>query len=559
MNAVADPDIETVVVMSSAQVGKTEIVNNIVGFHIHQDPCPLLVLMPTLEMGHAWSKDRLAPLLRDTPALRDKIKEPRSKNSGNTLLHKTFSGGHLTVAGSNSPASLSSRPIRVVLADEVDRYPPSAGTEGDPVSLAKKRSQTYWNRKLVMTSTPTNKGASRIELEFDSSDQRYFHVPCPHCGESQRLMWSNVKWLKDEDGENLPDTAQYACERCGGLWSEVERHAAVKKGKWVATQPANGRAGFHLSELYSPWSSLPSIVRAFLEAKGNPELLKTWVNTSLGETWEDDDGETVDHVGLYARREEYPAQVPADALLLTAGVDVQHDRFEVEVVAWCDGERSFNVDYMVIPGDTTKDEAWQWLDDALWGNRYMHETGTEMHITSVGIDSGDQTTRVYEYVKRHRHRRLFALKGVAGPGRPVVQKSFRQKGKARRPVDLYTVGVDDAKAVIYARLKIEEVGPGYCHFPLERDMEYFDQLTAEKLVTKFHKGFPRKEWQKSRPRNEALDCRVYAYAALKILNPVWTAIERRMEPREAPPEPEQPRTTQRRRPQRSRKNWVTDI
>jgi phage terminase large subunit GpA-like protein len=554
MDAVSDPAVRTVVVMSSAQVGKTEMLNNLVGYHIDQDPAPILVLQPTLEMAHTWSKDRLAPMLRDTPTLRGKVKEPRSKNSQNTLLHKVFPGGHITMAGSNSPASLASRPIRVVLCDEVDRYPPSAGSEGDPVSLARKRTATFWNRKVILTSTPTVKGASRVELEFEQSDKRYFHVPCPHCKKEQALKWANVSWPKDE-----PEEAQYGCEHCGALWTEVQRHQAVRKGRWIAEKPGGDRVGFHLSELYSPWSTLSDIARAFLEAKKSTDLLKTWVNTCLGETWEDR-GESIDQHGLYSRREKYPAQVPEDALILTAGIDVQHDRIEMEVVAWGEGEESWNVDYRVIPGDTSRDAVWADLDDAL-GSSYTHQTGTQLLITAAVIDSSDQTTTVYSFVKRSRHQRLFAGKGVPGQGRPVAQVSRKTSGTKRRDVDLYAIGVDDAKGIVYARLKVTEPGPGYCHFPLERDVEYFEQLTAEKLITKYHKGFARKEWVKARARNEALDCRVYAFAALKILNPIWSALSKRISAEQEPrrPPPEQPRTTQRPRPVKRRKNWATDI
>ena len=554
MDAASDPLIQTIVLMSSAQVGKTEILNNIVGFHIAQDPSSMLIINPTIEMSETWSKDRLAPMLRDTPALKGKVREPRSKNSGNTLKHKVFPGGQLSTAGANSAASLASRPVRILACDEVDRYPPSAGSEGDPVQLGKKRTQTYWNKLIILTSTPTVKGVSRIELEFELSDKRYFMVPCPHCDHAQRLMWSHVVW-----DEGQPETAHYACEECGAAWTEQQRHLAVRKGKWVATKPGGNRAGFHLSEIYSPWSTLEAMARGFLEAKKDPELLKTWVNTSIGESWEDREGEKVDHGSLYNRREDYGAEVPMDALLLTAGLDVQRDRVEMEVVAWGEGERSWNVDYKILTGDPTKDEFWQNVDDAL-GVTYQHESGSAMQITSAVIDSGDQTTTVYDFVKKTSHQRLFAGKGVAGAGRPVAQISRKASGKKKRNVDLYTIGVDDAKGIIFGRFRIEEPGPGYCHFPLARDAEYFEQLTAEKLVTKYRKGFAFKEWQATRPRNEALDCRVYAYAALKILNPVWSAIQKRVNKKVEPEvEPKPRRTTQRARPVRRRKNWATDI
>lgn len=551
MDALNEPLIETVVVMSSAQVGKTEILNNMVGYHIDQDPAPMLLLQPTLEMAQAWSKDRLAPMIRDTERLTSKIELSNRRNSANTLLHKTFAGGHITMAGANSPASLASRPIRIVLADEVDRYPASAGTEGDPVNLARKRTTTFHNRKILLTSTPTIKGVSRIEYEFSQSDQRRFYVPCQECGHQQHLEWSHVQWTDDD-----PDTAAYCCDGCGALWTEAQRITSISRGEWRATAPWTGKAGFHLSEIYSPWVPLAKMVRGFLDAKSNPELLKTWVNTSLGESWEDR-GESLDYHKLYQRRQEYPAPVPNQALLLTAGIDVQRDRIELEVVGWGEGEETWNVDYRVIPGDTTRDEVWKDLDNVLDAS-WDHEGGSSMTIAAALIDSGDQTTRVYEFVQKSRHRRLFAGKGVAGPGRPVAKVSRSTSGKKRRQVDLYQVGVDDAKATVYARLRMQEPGPGYCHFPLERDLEYFEQLTAEKLITKYYKGFPRKEWVKARPRNEALDCRVYAYAALKILNPIWSALIQDTPEQEKPAEqpPIDKLTTRPRRPARRRGGYV---
>jgi len=538
MDAVSDPHVETVVVMSSAQVGKTEVINNIVGYHIHQDPAPMLVLQPTVEMAQTWSKDRLAPMLRDTAALRGKVHVSNRRDSQNTLLSKRFAGGHITV----------------------DRYPASAGAEGDPVSLARKRATTFWNRKVILTSTPTLSGVSRIEAEFELSDKRYFMVPCPHCGHSQRLLWGNVKWHKDEAGKSLPETAAYHCGECATVWSEADRLSAIRRGEWVATEPGGRIAGFHLSELYSPWSSIVEMAQAFLAAKDNTESLKTWINTALGEPWEDR-GEQVDQSSLYERREQYPAKVPDGALILTAGIDVQRDRIEMEVVGWGEGEESWNVDYRIIYGDTARDEPWQDLEYVLQST-YQHETGTAMQITAAVIDSGDQTTRVYDFVRQSKHHRLFAGKGVSGAGRPVAKVSHSGSGKKARGISLYQIGVDDAKAVIYARLKMTDEGPGYCHFPLERDEEYFAQLTSEKLITKYRRGHPYKEWHKSRARNEALDCRVYAFAALKILNPVWGAVSKSIAKKINPPEKKQPtlpRTTQRRRPAARRKSWATDF
>jgi len=524
LRAVSDPDVNTVVVMSSAQIGKTEIINNIVGYFIHQDPAPIMLVQPTLEMAQAWSKDRFAPMLRDTPALTGVVSEVGSRKQGNTMLHKTFPGGHITMSGANSPSSLASRPVRVVLCDEVDRYPVSAGTEGDPVSLVKKRSTTFWNRLMVLTSTPTEKGASRVELEFEMSDQRHYFVPCPDCGHYQVLRWAYVQWPEGD-----PEKAKYQCAECASLWSDPHRLAAVRKGEWRATQPFKGRAGFHLNEIYSPWVTMAQMAVAFLEAKKSPETLKTFVNTALGESWEEE-GEQADSTGLLSRREKYPAEVPAGGLVLVAGVDVQGDRLEYEVVAYGEGEESWGIETGALSGDPSSPDVWSRLNDIL-EKTWQHESGHQLHIAAMGIDSGGlHTQMVYDYCKKRASRRVYALKGVAGTGRPVAQVSRKQKGKDQRKVDLYLVGVDDAKGIIYARLKVEEPGPSYSHFPTSYPEEFFLQLTAEKMMTRYRRGFPHKEWQKTRPRNEALDNRVYSYACLKILNPVWTALSKRLLP-----------------------------
>lgn len=262
MNAFSDPTIETVVVMSSAQVGKTEILNNVIGYHVAQDPSPMLVVQPTLDMAQTWSKDRLAPMLRDTPVLSGLVKDPRARDSGNTTLHKVFPGGHITSCGANSPASLASRPVRIVLCDEVDRYPLSAGSEGDPVSLARKRATTFWNRKIGLFSTPTVKGVSRIEQAWEESDKRRFHVACPDCETYQPLIWAQVSWTEPHD-------ARYTCSHCGSLWDDGQRVRSIRKGKWIASGETKKVAGFHLSGLYSPWTPLADAVEDFLQAKNN--------------------------------------------------------------------------------------------------------------------------------------------------------------------------------------------------------------------------------------------------------------------------------------------------
>ena len=532
LDAFNDPQIDTVVVMTSAQVGKTEILNNVVGFYIAQDPSPILVVQPTLDMAQTWSKDRLAPMLRDTPALQGLVKDARARDSGNTTLHKLFPGGHITACGANSPSSLASRPIRVVLCDEVDRYPVSAGSEGDPVSLARKRSATFWNRKIAMFSTPTNKGNSRIETAFEESDKRSFYLSCSHCGHEQTLKWGNVRW-----DEGKPESAHYVCEDCGAVWDDADRIRAIRAGKWVAEEPGKRVAGFRLSGLYSPWTPLESAVRDFLEAKKQPATLRVFVNTFLGEVWEEQ-GESVDDYQVAERREEFGETLEKSILLLTAGVDVQDDRLEVEIVGWGKDEESWSLDYRTLYGDPSSPAVWQDLDNIL-GQQFEREDGKILTIRSACIDSGGHhTNSVYTYVRPREGKRIFAIKGVGGTGKPIVGRpSTNNIGKIR----LFPVGVDTAKELLFSRLRITEPGPGYCHFPMSRTDEYFRQLTAEKQVTRYHKGFARREFVKTRPRNEALDVRVYAMGALAILNLNLTALHNRtFMQRENPPEPDKP-------------------
>lgn len=547
MDAVNDPSIGVVVVMKSAQVGWTEILGNVVGFHIEHDPCPILLIQPTLEMGHAWSKDRFAPMLRDTPALHGTVKDARTRDSGNTLLHKTFPGGHITIAGANSPAGLASRPIRIVLCDEVDRYPPSAGTEGDPISLARKRSTTFWNRKLLMGSTPTVKGISRIEAAFDTSDQRYFFVPCPHCGEYQRLQWSQVQWP-----EGRPELAAYVCAQCGSLIDDRDKAIMLAAGEWRATKPENGTAGFHLNEIYSPWVSWGDMAQSFLEAKRLPETLKTWVNTALGETWEEQ-GDAVDETGLLKRRENYGPDIPAGAAVLTAGVDVQDDRLEAELVGWGVSEESWSIEYQIFTGDPAKPDVWRALDDWLL-SRFDHETGAKLPIAAACIDSGGHHTKqVYAFCGKRFARHVFATKGQEGQGKPLVRRPNR-KSKAQGKV--FLVGADTGKDALYSRLKIEEPGPGYCHFPAHYDEDYFAQLTAEKAITKYVRGFAKRVWIKktASARNEALDCRVLAMVALELLNANIPMIMARMAKRaEGDDAKEQPAEQKRAEPLRRKK------
>lgn len=522
LDAVTDPLVQTTVIMSSAQIGKSTLMKAIIGFHIDQDPSPILLVNPTEAMAETFSKDRLAPMLRDTPALRDRIADPRSRDTGNTMLYKRFPGGHLTMIGANAPSSLAARPIRVVLCDEVDRYPPSAGTEGDPVNLAIKRTATFHNRRIILTSTPTIKGFSRIETAYEHSDQRRFQVPCPHCGEFQVLRWANIVW-----DEGRPETAHYACDFCGAAIEEGQKGAMLRAGRWVAEAEFKGIAGFHLNELATPWRRWSEVVDDFLKARKSPETLKTWVNTSLGETWEET-AEGRDPAGLLERRENYtPTTLPRRVLYLTAGVDVQGDRLELEIVGWrMDGPdyppESWGVDYIVIPGDPAKLETWQQLDYLLAGE-WRTEDGRSLRLGAVCIDSGGHhTAQVYAFCEARVGRSIFAIKGMAGKAPIWAQNARRSR---RYQAKVWHVGSEAGKETWYARLRIKEEGPGYCHFPLAYDQRYFEGLTAERVRTKFVRGHAVREWfLPSGRRNEPLDIRVYSLAALLSRPVPWARL-----------------------------------
>ena len=507
MDACSDPNIQEVVVMAGAQLGKTEAILNIIGYHIHHDPSPILVLQPTLDMAQAFSKDRVASgLIRSTPALRDKVKDPRSRDSGNTTLHKVFPGGALTMVGANSASGLASRPIRLVLCDEVDRYPTSAGTEGDPIQLARKRSATFWNRKIVMVSTPTNKGASRIEEAFEQSDQRRFHLPCKHCHHEQVMKWANVRWEDD------PDTAAYMCDGCGTLWSDSDRRWSIRNGTWIASKEFNGIAGFAINGLCSPWTPLADGVKDFLAVRKNPEQLRVWTNTYLGETWEDA-GEQIDDYDLAERREVIET-IPEDVMFLTCGTDVQDNRLECSIVGWGRDDESWVVEHVTLYGDPSTPQLWSALDSVIF-KTYDTVDGRQIGIRATCVDSGGHfTNSVYQYCKKHTGRRVFAIKGVGGEGKPAAGRPSKAN-VAKCP--LFPIGVDTVKSLLFARMRITEQGAGYIHFSDRLDEEYFRQLTAEKVVTRFHKGFKKRVFEKIRARNEALDCMVYSYAAYAIL------------------------------------------
>jgi len=527
LDAFNNPNIERIVVMTSSQVGKTEILLNAIGYYIDQNPSPMLCVQPTLAMGQAFSKDRLAAMIRDSDKLKDSVKDARSRDSGNTTMHKAFAGGHISIVGSNSASGLASRPIRILLMDEVDRYETSAGSEGSPISLAIARTKTFWNRKIFMCSTPTVKGISAIEDAFEESDQRYYHVPCPECNHKQVLKWKNVVW-----DDEKPETANYACDGCGAVISESKKQWMIKNGEWIATKPTNKVAGFHISELYSVWSTWADMAKNFLEAKKNPETLKTFINTSLGESWQEQ-GDAVEYETLLERRLNYDfTNIPEEVLVLTAGCDVQKDRIELQLVGWGKDYLAYVCDYKIFWGDPNSQNVWSDLD-AYLKKRFKTDTDRIIPISCTTIDSGGHhTNMVYQFTKPRQGRRVFAIKGLSTAGKPIANRpTFVGKNKAV----LYGVGTDSAKEAIFARLATDP-DQTTLHFCSDLDEEYFKQLTAEKRITKFVRGRKTLAWKQIRPRNEALDTLVYNFAAIYILNPNFESIEHKILTQESKPQ-----------------------
>lgn len=522
MDAFSDPDVSEVVGVFGGQQGKTEALNNVLGYHIDLEPAEILFIMPTERLARYWSKRRLAPMLRDTPVLRGRLTEANPRKSGSEILEKEFPGGSLGIVGANAPTGLVSRPCRVVLGDELDLWPLSVGGEGDPVTIVRVRTSNFWNRKLGWISTPTVKGQSRIWDLWEETDQRRFFVHCPLCGESQTLEWGNVHWPPTR-----PITAYY-CASCDQPWSEADRLGAVEGGSWVATRPFDGRAGFHISALYSPWQSIEGLVDEWQRAQGDQDKLQAFVNTRLAELWEEDSDAGVEVEQLIARREEYAAQVPAGVAVVTAGVDTAGDRIEVSRYGWGFGRECWAIDHQLLYGDphdllSGRDPR---LDEVL-AEQLEHELGVRIRVSAACVDSGDgpYNDDVYRFCARRRRRKIYATKGRGGSQLDLWPHRASKSKKAKAALaDLRILGVDKGKLELYRSIRRDPrpppigqgPGPGAIHYPLrqEYDEEFFSQLMGERGVKK--RG--RIEWVPDYPRNEALDTWVLARAALSSLN-----------------------------------------
>jgi phage terminase large subunit GpA-like protein len=558
-----DPCTE-VTFVAGTQVAKTEIGNNFIGHTIDVSPAPMMMVLPTSNLGKRNSKTRLAKMIDAMPGLRSKISE-KARDSANSASLKQFPGGLLVIAGSNSAAELKSQPVRRIFEDEVDEYPDDVDGQGPADALAEKRTDTYSrNKKIYRASTTTKLGKSKIWKHYQNSDRRRFYVPCPHCQREQVLVWGQFRhetrrvWeiVRADDGVILEveantegakarDTGElvdvyYECEHCQARIDEHHKDWMFPRGRWIAQAPhVKHHKGYHLAAYYSPlgWFSWRECVRQRLDADKDPtkKLLQAWYNT-VDATPFSDDGDKVSHLVAKDRAGAYPYRlgtVPKCALLLTAGVDVQKDRLEILVKGWGRERESALIDYQVIFGDTETSQPWTVLDEYL-KKRFPHEFGATLGISAAAIDAGYRTQMVYDFCRPRFNRNIIAVKGQSQAGKSILGRPTKQdidhRGqKIPNGIDLWPVGSDTAKEDIYARLKIEQPGPGYMHFPLGLPDEYFKGLTCERQVTKYVKGYLRTVWEKDEgDRNEPLDNEGYALAAAMFVGLTranWDRIE----------------------------------
>lgn len=557
MDAFTQPGISEIVVMASAQVGKSEIELNMMGRAIDDDPGPMLYVQPTDKVAEDYSKRRIAPMIAACPTLRSKVYAAKGRDAGNTITMKTFPGGSLAIIGANSPSDLSSKPVRYIFLDEIDRFPASAGTEGDPIELAERRSETFrHNRKIVKTSTPTIKGSSKIEKAYMNGTQEEWHTECPHCRNYGFIQFGDVKFdkeeFKDENGQSnyLVSNLRWQCPICR---CETPEHETKRcPAKWVMKNEKalqNGVRSFRLNAFMSPWSDWKDIALSFLKAKDDPELLKVFHNTMLGESWEMRDRSGVPE-RLHARREHYSAEVPAGVLVLTMGIDTQDNRLEYEVVGWDRNEESWGISYGIIPGRADSPGVWEEVDGLL-DREWKLGNGMAMRIMASFIDSGGHFTQeVYTECAKRANRRIWPVKGEGGMGKRYVRPM--RNGTGIKGASGFIIAVDDGKESILYATGIDKPGPRYMHYPIDYrcgyDVEYFRGLISEKMVIHRRGGQNVIAWEKTHERNEPLDLRNYARAAYKYFNWNFDKYEAllRGEAAEQPVAPKKPAQRQKR-------------
>lgn len=520
-------EVEEIIVMKGAQLGVTEAGLNWIGYTVDVSPCPILFVEPTKEVVELVSKTRIQPMLESSPSLAKKVKPSKLRDSSNTLTKKEFPGGVLRLAGANSAAGLRNMPVKRLMLDEVDAYPVDLNEEGNPIDLAKKRTSTFAKRKIFILSTPTVKTTSVIEPMFESTDKRYFFIPCPNCGAQQHLKWENLKYDYNKKAK-IATNVYYQCEHCREPIFERDKTKMLSSGEWIATEPENQnkkRVGYHLNSMYSPlgWKSWDDLAIEFEESKGDIPKTKTFYNTSLGLTYEEK-GDKPEWKSLYDRREDYPInRIPTDEIaFLTAGVDIQKDRIELEIVGWCEGKISYSIDYRVLNGFVFGDgsaKVWQKLD-AVLNETWQKPNGIIIPIRMMCVDSGNWASEVYSFCGRYPQSRVVPIKGrdnqitvVSAPKAVNVSR----KNKSIDGVKVWHVGVSLLKSELYGWLRVEPGSPGYCHFP-QYDENYFKGLTAEEVILEKNKsGHMVNRWVKKFKRNEPLDVRNYARAAAHMV------------------------------------------
>lgn len=551
MDAFSDAKVSHITFVACSQVGKSELILNCIGYVIDEDPGSMLYIQPNIDDAKRFSKRRIAPMIRDCPRLKSKVSDAKGRDSGNTTQEKMFPGGALSIIGSNSPAALASTPVRYVLGDERDRWAVSAGTEGDPWKLAEARTITYYNRKLVDVSTCTVKGASPIADAYEDGTQEKWCHQCPHCGEFHEIDFDDIKFTFDtikagRKTDYIVTSVMWCCPSCGCVSSEEEMKR--QPAKWIADNPEairKGHRSFWMKGFASPWLSWSKLVYEFLAARKDPRKLQVVFNTMFGKLWEER-GDLDDEETFLARREDYgkrddgtPIELPDGVLVLTCGVDTQDDRLEYEVVGWGHYNESWGIKYGVIMGDPDDDAVWLRLEEVI-KKTYRFADGRGLRISKTFVDSGGHKTQsVYKHCRAMLHLQVFAIKGEGGSDKPYTKPPSKAKivvkGQVVALTWLYTIGVDAGKAAILkGALRVVEPGPKYCHFPKDPDagydLRYFTGLLSEKEETVTERGRQRTVWKvlKGHERNEPLDIRNYASAALRVLDPDMDAVEAKL-------------------------------
>ena len=582
MDAFTDPKVRHIIMVAASQVGKSEFLNNCIGYIIDEDPGSILFVHPTTIDAQEYSKLRIAPMLRDSPALRQKIAAPKSRDSHNTILQKAYPGGILTMCGSTEAHALASKPIRYVFGDERDRWATSAGNEGDPWDLAMARQTTFYNAKAVEVSTPTIKNASAIEAAYYTGTMERWNSRCPHCGEYHEIRWSDIRFEHDEIIVSHKKTFKvkkvyYTCPGCGCVSTEAEMKRAP--AKWIAENPeayGQGTRSFWLNAFVSQWASWESIVLKYLNALGSTKKMQVVYNTCFGETWEDR-GDIEDEDSLLARREDYgkdengePVELPPGVLVLTAGVDTQDDRMEYEIVGHGHFGETWGIEKGIVMGRPDDDTTWDKLDEVVFDRVLRFENGVGLRVSMSFVDEGGHFTQSVRLNCRARvSKKVFCIKGMPGQDKPYISPPKKQKIIVNQIAVgtcwQYQLGVDSGKEIIMDNLRVQTPGQKYCHFPKRDDYgsAYFTGLLSETKVYDPNKKQPW-QWKKipGHERNEALDCRNYALAAFKALPKNLDEIDRQLKAASGariPAPPSASITPPKRRPaQRSRQKYYDD-